>query len=79
MNRMIAWFAENRVAANLMMVLIIVAGVLSIPETRKELIPNISLDMVSITVAYPGASPSEIEKIRLHSNRRKYFRCRWNS
>ena len=62
MNRMIAWFAENRVAANLLMVLIIVAGVLSIPETRKELIPNISLDLVSITVPYPGASPEETEK-----------------
>ena len=61
MNRMIAWFAENRVAANLLMVLIVVAGILSIPNTRKELIPNISLDMVSITVVYPGASPEEIE------------------
>lgn len=62
MNRMIAWFAENRVAANLMMLLIVVAGILSIPETRKELIPNISLDMVSITVPYPGASPEEVER-----------------
>lgn len=62
MNRMIAWFAENRVAANLMMLLIVVAGFLSIPDTRKELIPNISLDMVSVTVPYPGASPEEVER-----------------
>ncbi|HEY9051556.1 MAG TPA: efflux RND transporter permease subunit, partial [Gammaproteobacteria bacterium] len=71
MNRMIAWFAENRVAANLMMLLIVVAGILSIPNTRKELIPNISLDMVNITVPYPGASPEEVERaicIRVEEN-----------
>ncbi|HEY9052478.1 MAG TPA: efflux RND transporter permease subunit, partial [Gammaproteobacteria bacterium] len=62
MNRMIAWFAENRVAANLMMLLIVIAGILSIPNTRKELIPNISLDMVNITVPYPGATPEEVEQ-----------------
>ncbi len=62
MNKAIAWFAENQVAANLVMVLIIVAGLLSLQNTRKELIPNISLDMVSISVAYPGASPEEVEK-----------------
>ncbi len=62
MNNLIAWFAENRVAANLMMVLIVVAGFLSLQDTRKELIPNISLDMVSVNVLYPGASPEEIER-----------------
>ena len=62
MNKLIAWFAENQVAANLVMVMIIVAGVLSLDSTRKELIPNISLDMVTINVAYPGATPKEIEQ-----------------
>jgi len=62
MNRMIAWFAENSVAANLMMLLVVIAGLTTIPQTRKELIPNISLDRVSITVVYPGASPTEVEK-----------------
>lgn len=62
MNRMIAWFAENSVAANLMMLLIIIAGLLAVPQTRKELIPNISLDRVSISIVYPGASPTEVEK-----------------
>ena len=62
MNKLIAWFAENQVAANLVMVLIVVAGLLSLQTTRKELIPNISLDMVTIGVAYPGATPKEIEQ-----------------
>ena len=62
MNTIVAWFASNRVAANLLMLFIIVSGVLAIPETRKELIPNVSLDIVTITIAYPGATPVEVEE-----------------
>lgn len=61
MNSVIAWFAENRVAANLLMILTLVAGGLSISDTQKETFPNIALDMVIISVGYPGASPSEVE------------------
>ncbi len=61
MNTAIAWFARNPVAANLMMVLVIIAGALASCDTRKELIPNISLDRVTISVPYPGASPEEVE------------------
>ena len=62
MNGLIAWFASNRVAANLTMLLIVVAGLLSIPQTRKELIPNISLDRINIQIIYAGASPLEVEQ-----------------
>ena len=62
MNHMIAWFAENRVAANLLMLLIVVAGAFSIPQTRKELIPDVSLGLITVSVAYPGASPEEVEQ-----------------
>jgi len=71
MNKLIAWFAENHVAANLLMLIIVVAGLFSLQSTRKELIPNISLDKVSISVVFPGASPKEVEKticIRIEEN-----------
>ncbi|VAW69690.1 Acriflavin resistance protein [hydrothermal vent metagenome] len=71
MNKLIAWFAQNQVAANLMMVLIVVAGLLSLQGTRKELIPNISLGKVSINIMYPGASPKEVEQsvcVRVEEN-----------
>ncbi len=71
MNKLISWFAENQVAANLMMLMIVVAGMLSLQTTRKELIPNISLDKVSISVAFLGASPKEVEKticVRIEEN-----------
>lgn len=62
MNAVIAWFAENRVAANLLMVFILVAGALTLPDTRKEVLPNVSLNVITVGVPYPGASPSQVEE-----------------
>ncbi|WP_144391876.1 efflux RND transporter permease subunit [Pleionea sediminis] len=62
MNRLIIWFAKNSVAANVLMILILVMGYLSIPNTKKELIPNVSLERIAIQTLYPGASPFEVEK-----------------
>ncbi|MBW2229851.1 MAG: efflux RND transporter permease subunit [Deltaproteobacteria bacterium] len=61
MNGAIAWFARNHVAANLLMVVLIVGGVATMPTLTQELIPEISLDLVSVSTLYPGASPQEIE------------------
>lgn len=62
MNAIIAWFANNRVAANLLMLFIIVAGLLALPTIRKETIPSVSLDMINVSIPYPGASPTEVEQ-----------------
>ena len=62
LDKVIAWFAGNHVAANLLMLLILVAGALTIPEIRKETIPTVALNRINISVAYPGASPTEVEK-----------------
>jgi multidrug efflux pump subunit AcrB len=62
LDKVIAWFAGNHVAANLLMLLILVAGVLTIPQIRKETIPSVPLNRINISVAYPGASPTEAEK-----------------
>ena len=59
---MIRWFVENRVAANLLMIAIILGGVLSLPLLDREVMPGIPLDMIQIDVEYPGASPAEIEE-----------------
>ncbi len=62
MNNMIDWMAKNPVAANLLMLLILVAGVLNFPNIRKETFPEVSLDMIVTSVAYPGASAEEVEQ-----------------
>ncbi len=58
----IAWFAANHVAANLLMLLIIVAGLVSAFTIRKETNPEIDLNMVVVTVPYLGAAPAEVEE-----------------
>ena len=62
MDRAIAWFARNGVAANLMMVLILVAGVTTLSQVKVEVFPEFSLDLITISVEYLGASPEEVEE-----------------
>jgi len=58
----IAWFARNTVAANLLMILILVAGVMSVFSVRKQMFPEIELNIISIQVPFPGAAPQEVEQ-----------------
>jgi len=46
----IAWFAANHVAANLLMFLIIVAGLISASSIRKETNPEFELNMIQVRV-----------------------------
>lgn len=59
---MIAWAARNAVFANLLMLLLLVGGVLMAPRVQQEVFPEFTLDLVNVQVAYPGASPSEVEQ-----------------
>jgi multidrug efflux pump subunit AcrB len=58
----IAWFTANHVAANLLMLFIIVAGLFSVGSITKETQPNFQLNWVQISVPYPGAAPEEVEE-----------------
>ncbi len=58
----ISWFARNPVAANLMMVFIIVSGLLATTTVREEVMPELELDWISIQVPYLGAAPEEVEE-----------------
>jgi multidrug efflux pump subunit AcrB len=62
MNRAIAWFARNGVAANLVMVTLVVGGLLSVGSIRKEVFPQVDPGLITITVPYPGAAPEEVEE-----------------
>ncbi len=57
----IAWFASNHVASNLLMFFIITAGILSIFGIKKEIFPEFSTDLISISVEYRGATPGDVE------------------
>jgi multidrug efflux pump subunit AcrB len=61
-NSAIAWFARNHVAANLLMFMLILGGLVALPSIKREIFPEINIDMISVSVEYPGASPSEVEE-----------------
>ncbi|MFT5887888.1 MAG: multidrug efflux pump subunit AcrB, partial [Zhongshania sp.] len=57
----IAWFARNSVAANLLMFIIIGIGIVSALNVRRTIQPDFELNIIQITVPYPGATPEEVE------------------
>ncbi len=57
----IAWMASNHVTANIMMLVFLIGGLFMTTRIKQEVFPEFSLDLVTITVAYPGASPEEVE------------------
>ena len=58
----ISWMANNSVAANLLMAIFLIGGVLMAPQIKQEVFPEVSLDVVTVNVPYPGASPEEVEQ-----------------
>ena len=58
----IAWMAQNPMAANLLMVLLLGGGVFMAVTMQKEVFPEFQLDLVSVSVGYPGAAPAEVEQ-----------------
>ena len=57
----IEWMVKNAVSANLIMLACIFGGYLFIQNIKQEVFPQFQIDAVKISVAYPGASPEEIE------------------
>ncbi|MBH5321998.1 efflux RND transporter permease subunit [Aurantiacibacter sediminis] len=58
----IAFMARNGVAANLLLVFMVVAGVVAYNNIVQEVFAESSLDTIAVTVDYPGATPEEIEE-----------------
>lgn len=59
---LIAWFARNPVAANLLMIFILVGGLLSAFTIRKQMFPQFENNWLSVQAVYPGAAPQEVEE-----------------
>jgi multidrug efflux pump subunit AcrB len=57
----IKWMAHNHVAANLLMMLFVIGGLALGFSIKQEVFPEINLDRIQVTVAYPGAGPDEVE------------------
>jgi multidrug efflux pump subunit AcrB len=62
MKHAIKWMANNHVAANLLMLVFVVGGLLKMISIKQEVFPEVTLDIIQISVEYPGAGPEEVEE-----------------
>lgn len=54
--------AQNPVASNLLMLVFLIGGAITLTTITQEFFPDMAEDTVTVTVPYPGASPEEVEK-----------------
>jgi multidrug efflux pump subunit AcrB len=59
---LLAWFAANPVAANLLMVILFLGGTLSLLHMDKQAFPKFDPPVINISAEYPGAGPAEVEE-----------------
>ncbi len=58
----VAWMAGHPVAANLLMLGLVIGGLVMALRVKQEVFPEFTLDVVGISIPYPGASPEEVEE-----------------
>ena len=63
MNAVVRFFVERGLLVNLVSVLVLALGIYTMFAINREAFPNVNLDMVEVNVAYPGATPEEIEHL----------------
>jgi multidrug efflux pump subunit AcrB len=59
---MIRYFSAHPTAANLLMILLLVTGLISLPTLKRETFPDFSVDVVQVQVVWPGAAAAEVEE-----------------
>lgn len=62
MGGVLSYFTRHRTAANLLLVLLIAAGVAAFPRMRAQFFPDVIIDNVSVTVAWSGAGAEDVDR-----------------
>ncbi|UTF60485.1 efflux RND transporter permease subunit [Gilvimarinus sp. DA14] len=62
MNAIVKWFVDNPIAANLLMLAMLLGGIVSFSAVEKEAFPRYEGNMINIAMPYPGAAPAEVEQ-----------------
>ncbi len=62
MKSVIKWAINNSPAMNTLMVTILGVGLVSLSFMRREVFPEFELEIILVSVPYPGASPDEVEE-----------------
>ena len=61
-NDIIGIFAQHQVAANLLMVIMLLAGAWAVLRLNTQFFPNFALDIVNVRVVWTGASAEDVER-----------------
>ena len=62
MNGIVAWFARNAVAANLLMIVCFIGGVFGYTAMEREMFPVVAVNGATVSVVWNGASPQDVEE-----------------
>jgi multidrug efflux pump subunit AcrB len=62
MKSIVRWATRNSPAMNTLMIAVMAIGAVSLANMRREVFPEFGLEIILVTVPYPGASPAEVEE-----------------
>ena len=63
MNKLIAYFVDQGAFVNIITILVLVAGSYSLFNINREVFPNIQVDVITITTAFPGGAAESLERL----------------
>lgn len=63
MKSVFRFFVERTLMVNLLSFFLMAIGIYAVFDINREAFPNVNLDKININIPYPGASPSEIERL----------------
>lgn len=63
MLKIIEYFVRKGLFANLLMFFTVIVGLIAVVTIRREVFPNVTFDIITVTTIYPGATPGEVEKL----------------
>ncbi|MFM7206665.1 MAG: efflux RND transporter permease subunit, partial [Planctomycetaceae bacterium] len=62
MRAIVGWTVRNMPAMNTLVIAILLVGAMAFASMRREVFPEFDLEIVLVTVPYPGAGPEEVEE-----------------
>jgi len=57
----LSYFTRHKTAANLVLVVMVVLGLIAATKIRSQFFPDIVIETVSVSVAWPGAGPEDVD------------------
>lgn len=63
MTRLVRWMVEHSLVVHLVSVFIVAVGIYGLTQINREAFPDVNLDIIQIDVNYPGATPTELERL----------------